>query len=36
MSDNTDVPTFRDVFKRITGMTLGEYKNKYNREADIF
>jgi AraC-like DNA-binding protein len=27
----SDVPTFRDVFKRITGMTPVEYKNKYNK-----
>ncbi|MDB4902561.1 MAG: helix-turn-helix protein [Mucilaginibacter sp.] len=31
----TDVPTFRDVFKRITGMTPVEYKNKYNKQAGI-
>jgi YesN/AraC family two-component response regulator len=27
----SDVKTFRDVFKKITGMTLNEYKNKYNK-----
>jgi transcriptional regulator GlxA family with amidase domain len=27
-----DIPTFREVFKRITGMTPVEYKNKYNRQ----
>lgn len=27
-----DVKNFRDVFKRITGMTPNDYRNKYNRE----
>ena len=27
-----DVKTFRDVFKKITGMTPNEYRNKYNKE----
>jgi transcriptional regulator GlxA family with amidase domain len=30
-----DMPTLRDVFKRITGMTPVEYKNKYNKQAGI-
>ncbi|MEC5144275.1 helix-turn-helix domain-containing protein [Chitinophaga sp. 212800010-3] len=29
----TDTQTFRDVFRRITGMTPVEYKNKYARKA---
>ncbi len=28
----SDVPTFRDIFKRITGMTPVEYKQKYNKQ----
>jgi YesN/AraC family two-component response regulator len=27
----TDIQTFRDVFKRITGMTPVDYMNKYNK-----
>jgi YesN/AraC family two-component response regulator len=30
-----DVPTFREVFKRITGMPPVEYKNRYNKHAGI-
>ncbi|MFZ6008727.1 MAG: GlxA family transcriptional regulator [Bacteroidota bacterium] len=30
----TDTQTFRDVFKKITGMSPIEYRNKYNKEAD--
>ncbi len=26
----TDVKTFRDIFKRVTGMTPNDYRNKYN------
>ena len=29
----TDVQTYRDVFKKITGMTPVDYRNKFNREA---
>jgi transcriptional regulator GlxA family with amidase domain len=29
-----DIQTFRDVFKKITGMTPVVYKNKYNSQAD--
>ncbi len=29
----TDTQTFRDIFRRITGMTPVEYKNKYVRKA---
>jgi len=29
----TDTQTFRDVFKKITGMSPVDYRNKYNREA---
>jgi transcriptional regulator GlxA family with amidase domain len=28
-----DTQTFRDVFKKITGMSPIDYRNKYNREA---
>jgi transcriptional regulator GlxA family with amidase domain len=28
----TDTKTFRDVFKRITGLTPIEYKNKYSKD----
>ncbi|MDB5029670.1 MAG: helix-turn-helix protein [Mucilaginibacter sp.] len=28
----TDMQTFRDVFKKITGLTPNEYRNKYNKE----
>ncbi len=28
-----DVQAFREVFKRITGMTPNEYRNKYNKEV---
>jgi YesN/AraC family two-component response regulator len=27
-----DVKTFRDVFKKITGVTPNEYRNKYNKD----
>jgi len=30
-----DIPTFRNVFKRITGMTPVEYKNMYNKRVSI-
>jgi transcriptional regulator GlxA family with amidase domain len=30
----TDVPTFREVFKRITGLTPNEYRNKYNKDIN--
>jgi transcriptional regulator GlxA family with amidase domain len=29
----TDIQTFRDVFKKIAGMSPVEYRNKYNKEA---
>jgi len=29
----TDVKTFREVFRKITGLSPLEYKNKYNKEA---
>ena len=28
----SDVKSFRDVFKKIVGMSPVEYRNKYNRE----
>jgi YesN/AraC family two-component response regulator len=28
----TDIQTFRDVFKRIAGLTPNEYRKKYNKE----
>jgi transcriptional regulator GlxA family with amidase domain len=28
----SDVKTFRDVFKKIAGMTPNEYRNKYNKD----
>lgn len=31
----SDIQTYRDVFKRITGMTPVEYRNKYNKEASL-
>ena len=32
---HTDVKTFRDVFKKITGMPPVDYRNKYNKNAVI-
>jgi transcriptional regulator GlxA family with amidase domain len=29
----TDVKAFREVFRKITGLSPQEYKNKYNKEA---
>ena len=29
----TDTKAFRDVFKRITGMSPVDYRHKYNKEA---
>ncbi len=31
----SDVKAFREVFRKITGMTPLEYRNKYNREAIV-
>jgi YesN/AraC family two-component response regulator len=31
----TDTKTFRDVFKKITGLTPVEYRNKYNKQEMI-
>jgi transcriptional regulator GlxA family with amidase domain len=31
----SDVKAFREVFRRITGMSPLEYRNKYNREATV-
>ncbi|MEJ0055992.1 MAG: helix-turn-helix domain-containing protein [Bacteroidota bacterium] len=31
----TDIQTFRDVFKKIAGMSPVEYRNKYNKEAGV-
>jgi transcriptional regulator GlxA family with amidase domain len=31
----TDSKAFREVFKKITGMSPLNYKNKYNKEASI-
>jgi transcriptional regulator GlxA family with amidase domain len=31
----SDVKAFREVFKKITGMPPLEYRNKYNKEADV-
>lgn len=30
-----DIQTYRDVFKKITGMTPLEYRNKYNKDVNI-
>jgi AraC-like DNA-binding protein len=29
----TDTKAFRDVFKKVAGMSPVDYRNKYNREA---
>ena len=31
----TDIKAFRDVFKKVVGMSPGEYRDKYNREVVI-
>ncbi|HVS90673.1 MAG TPA: AraC family transcriptional regulator [Mucilaginibacter sp.] len=31
----TDQKAFREVFKRITGLSPVEYRNKYNKEAVV-
>jgi transcriptional regulator GlxA family with amidase domain len=31
----TDIKAFRDVFKKVVGMSPGEYRGKYNREVAI-
>lgn len=31
----TDIKAFRDVFKKVVGMSPGEYRGKYNREVVI-
>jgi YesN/AraC family two-component response regulator len=31
----TDSKSFRNLFRRITGLTPLEYRNKYNREAAV-
>ena len=31
----SDVKTFRDIFKKITGMTPNDYRIKYNKEAAV-
>lgn len=31
----SDVKAFREVFKRITGMSPIDYRNKYNKEAVV-
>jgi transcriptional regulator GlxA family with amidase domain len=31
----SDVKAFREVFRKITGMSPLEYRNKYNREAIV-
>ncbi|HTD39980.1 MAG TPA: helix-turn-helix domain-containing protein [Mucilaginibacter sp.] len=31
----TDIKAFRDVFKRITGMPPVDYRNKYNKDANV-
>lgn len=32
---NTDTKVFRTIFKKITGLTPIEYRNKYNKQAEI-
>ena len=31
----SDIKAFREVFRKITGMSPMEYKNKYNKEAAV-
>lgn len=32
----TDVKAFREVFRKITGMSPLEYRNKFNKDADLY